>query len=164
MSTRPSLTIVGQMPRHRQTLSDQLVLGLVTGGLFGPGLLIAGREADCIRFRKLGGVLRAAPDRGEILLGIEPSGETRVECRIWCRGLVLRRLVSAALIGASMVGLLAAGLWVLNWVSASRWDLAAGGGLLTALVAFAIGRWVDRARLRRQVRAFLHNTTYLKAV
>ena len=161
---RPTLTVAVRLPRHRQTLSDQLVLGLVTGGLLGPGLFIEAREADGIRFCKRGGPLQAAPDRGEIRLTEEASGDTRVECRIWCRSLFLRRLIGGILLGVGVVGLLAAGLWVLKLSPRSQWTWASAFGTLTAIVDCAAGRWMDRARLRRQVQAYLHNTTYLKAI
>jgi hypothetical protein len=168
---RPFLILAVQLPRHKQTLSDQLVLGLVTGGLLGPGLFIETRESDCIRFRKRGGPLQAAPDRGEIRLTTEASGDTRVECRIWCRSLFLRRLIGGILLAVGMAGLIAAGLWVLKLAPRNQglWTGTVGMwtgavGLLTALVSSTAGRRMDRARLRRQVQAYLHNTTYLKAI
>jgi hypothetical protein len=161
---RPSLVILGRLPRQRQTLADQLVLGLVTGALFGPGFRIEGRESTCIRFHKLGGPLRAAPDRGEILLTTDDSGETQVECRIWCVGLILRRILGALLLGAVLTGLVAALLWIARLSLVSRWPWAVAGGLLVALVTFAASRRSDAARMREQMEAFLHNTTYLQSV
>jgi hypothetical protein len=164
MSLRPSLIVAVQMARHRQTLSDQLVLGLVTGGLLGPGLVIEGRESDCIRFRKQGGALRPGPDRGEILLTQDTAGGTQVECRIWCGGLALRRALEGILLGVGIAGLLLAGLWLLGVTAPLRAQSAGAGGLLCALASYVLGRRSDSAHLRRQVLAFLHNTTYLKAI
>lgn len=153
----PSISMVVRISRLRQTVADQLVLGLVTGGLLGPGLVIEKREADSIRFVKAGGLLRRAPDRGEILLSSESSGETVVECRLWCGGMDLRRLLMAAVLGALLATVTAL---LFGWLI--HWSIPLGGA---AAVAFdLVGRHRDRSQLRHQIQAFVHNTTYLKAI
>jgi len=156
MKSKPSMTVTVRMARHRQTVSDQLLLGLVTGGMLGPGLVIEGRESNCIRFRKLG-VLQRAPDRGEILLSTDESGDTLVECRVWARGLGLRRMLRASIVGAGVISLASLGLgWPLHW--------AALTGLVIGFLTDGVGWWADRAHFRRQVVAYVHNTTYLKSM
>jgi hypothetical protein len=151
------LRIAVRMARHRQILSDQLVLGLVTGGLLGPGLVIEGRESNLIRFAKIEGLWQKAPDRGQILLSVEENGETLVDCQVWCRGLLVRRVLAALLGGAACF---AVTRWGLGWA------LGQTLGLALAVVAAwtSMGWWSDRNHLRRQVTAYLRNTTYLKSV
>jgi len=108
-----------------------------------------------VRFRKTGGFFANAPDRGEILISTDPNGETQVECRVWCWTLIARWL----LVGCG-VGLLVGGLAVL---AGSTRSTAIGAGLVVAAVWNAAAWLIGRSRLRRQIEAFLHNTTYLKA-
>ena len=151
------LRIAVRMARHRQILSDQLVLGLVTGGLLGPGLVIEGRESNLIRFAKIEGLLQRAPDRGQILLSVLEGGDTLVECQVWCTGLLARRVLAGVAGG------------VVSFAVA-RWGLGGGLGealgLAVAIVAawVSTGWWSDRNRVRRQISAYLRNTTYLKSV
>lgn len=152
---KPSLSVIVRLARNRQTLTDHVVLGLVTGGLLGPGIVVEGRESTCVRFRKAKGFFAAAPDRGEILISTDESGETQIECRVWCWTLAARWLLSGC-----GVGLLVGGLAVL---AGSARSTAMGAGLLVA-VGWCLAAWlIGRSRLRRQIEAFLHNTTYLKA-
>ena len=150
----PSLKVVVRLARNRQTLTDHVVLGLVTGGLLGPGVLVEGRESNGVRFRKIGGWLSSVPDRGEILISTDVGGETQVECRVWCWTLLAQRLLAAC-----GLGLLAAGLALFLGSRAT----AIVAGLLVAvtfhLTAWSFARW----RLRRQIETYLHNTTYLRA-
>jgi len=156
-SRSPTITLTVRIARLRQTVADQLVLGLVTGGFLGPGLIIEKREAQSILFAKAGGVLRRMPDRGELSLSSESSGETVVECRLWCAGMGLRRLIISAAAGALVATLTALAFgWLISW--------SIPAGFLTALVADLVGRQRDRSQLRHQIKAFIHNTTYLKAI
>ena len=152
----PTITKTVRIARLRQTVADQLVLGLVTGGFLGPGLVIEKREAGSIRFARADGVSRRVPDRGELLLTSESSGETAVECRLWCAGMSLRRLVLSALVGALVATLAALGLgWLIHW--------SIPLGALVALFTDLVGRQRQRSQLRHQIEAYIHNTTYLKA-
>lgn len=157
MKTRPTLVVSAIMPRQKQTLADQLVLGLVTGGFLGRGMSIDGRESSCIRFVRVGDWFEGGPDRGELLLSSTESGETAVECRVWCRGLGARRLLQAALVGAGLSTLGAFGFgWLVSW--------SVPTGCVAAAIWDAWVRRSDRRRLKRQMLAFIHNTTYLKTV
>jgi len=152
---KPSLSVVVRLARNRQTLTDHVVLGLVTGGLLGPGLVVEGRESTCVRFRKTGGLLARAPDRGEILISTDASGQTQIECRVWCWTLVARWLLAG--LG---IGVLAGGVAAL---AGSTRTTAVVAGLVVAVVWHLAAWWLGRARMRRQIEAYLHNTTYLKA-
>jgi len=157
MGRRPSLITTVRIPRSPKTVADHIVLGLVTGGLLGPGLVIDRREAQGIRFSKVGGWLSSMPDHGEIELFEERSGATVVECRIWCGGMARRRLLQAVFLGGLLatVGALAFG-WLIH--------TAIPVGVAVGLVWDLAGRFVDRATIRRQVEAFGRNTNYLKTM
>lgn len=157
MPAKPFLTVTVTLARHRQTLTDQLVLGVVTGGLLGPGVVIEGRESNRIHFAKVGGRFSSVPDRGELRLEENEKGETRVTCEIWCRGMSLRRGALAILAGASLATL---GTLGFDWLMTVSLPLAAAATLL--LDGLLWGR--DRRRLRRQITAFIKNTTYLKSL
>lgn len=157
MAAKPFLSVTVTLARHRQTLADQLVLGVVTGGLLGPGLVIEGRESNRIHFAKVDGVLSSVPDRGELRLEESERGETRVTCEVWCRGMSLRRGFIAILSGASLATLGALGF---DWLMVVSGPVGAAAALL--LDGLLWGR--DRRRLRRQVTAFIKNTTYLKSL
>jgi hypothetical protein len=153
---KPFLTVSVHLARHRQTLSDQLVLGLVTGGLLGSGLVIEGREASCIRFARTPALLAKEFDRGEIHLDGD-GAETVVECVVWGRGMSVRRGLIAALVGGGLATLAALGFdWLLSW----SLPLGAACALLLDGALWA----ADRRRLRRQIVAYLKNTTYLKSL
>ncbi len=154
---KPFLTVSVTLARHRSTLADQLVLGVVTGGLLGPGLVIEGREADRIRFSRSGGAFSSTPDRGELELRESDRGETEIQCRVWGRGMGLRRALLAALAGGTLASVGALGFDWLMLVS-----LPVGAALALALDAALLVH--DRRRLRRQITAFLENTTYLKSL
>jgi hypothetical protein len=153
----PFLSVVVTLARHRQTLADQLVLGVVTGGLLGPGLLIEGRESNRIYFAKADGVFSSVPDRGELRLEETEPGETRVTCEVWCRGMGLRRASFAVLAAASLATFAAFGF---DWLMTVSLPFAA----IVALTLDLLGGVRDRRRLRRQITAFLKNTTYLKSL
>lgn len=155
MPSKPFLSVSVTVARQRATLADQLVVGVVTGGLLGPGLVIEARESNRIHFAKVDGFLSSAPDRGELRLNETERGETEVRCEIWCRGMSLRRAAIGAVAGATLATLATLGfdwLMVVSLPAAAVLALASDGLL-----------WVrDRRRLRRQITAFIKNTTYLK--
>ena len=153
----PSLIVVVQIARSPQTVADQVVFGLVSGSLVGPGLVIQKREAMSIRFSSLGGALPTVPDQGEIVLFEESSGGTRIECRLWCRKMGHRRLLQAVLLGALVASVAALAFGWLIHVS-----IPASG--LASIAWDLLTRHRDRTRLRRQVEAFAHNTSYLKTM
>ena len=157
MPSKPFLTVSVPLARHRTTLADQLVLGVVTGGLLGPGLVIEGRESNRIHFAKVDGFLAPVPDRGELRFAESDRGETEVTCEIWCRGMSLRRASISILAGASLATFAALGF---DWLMVL--SLPVGAGLALFLDGLL---WVrDRRRLRRQITAFIKNTTYLKSL
>jgi hypothetical protein len=138
-------------------VAEHLVLGLVTGGLLGPGLLIERRESDRFQFVKPGGLLTAGPDRGEIVLSETAPGETEIECRLWCYGMSRLRLLRSALVGILVATVTALGFgWLL--------PLALSVGVVTSVVWDLVVRAREQALLRRRVQAFVRNTNYLKTV
>jgi len=153
--SRPTTTEV-RIARSPKTVADQVVLGLVTGGLLGPGLVIQQREAQCVRFSSLG-TLPGMPNRGEIELIEEDSGGTRLECRFWCHGMSYRRLVQAVCLGALIATITALAF---GWLIHLSIPLGVGVGVAWDLV----GGYRDRSSLRRRVEAFARNTTYLKTM
>jgi hypothetical protein len=154
---RPTLRVRIRMARQRQTLADQVVLGLITGGFLGPGLVIEGRDSAGIRFATLGGLLSWASSRGEILFESDPSGEIWVDCQVWCWGLLWRRLFQGIFFGVCF----GAVSWRVLGGSLA-WAIGVSG--IVALSLCGVFLWRDRLRLRRQILAFLRNTTYLKAM
>jgi hypothetical protein len=155
MPAKPFLTVSVTVARQRATLADQLVVGVVTGGLLGPGLVIEGRESNRIHFAKVDGLFSLVPDRGELRLTENERGETEVRCEIWCRGMGIRRAALGVAAGATLATLAALGFDWLMVVS-----LPVGAALALAVDGLL---WVrDRRRLRRQITAFIKNTTYLK--
>lgn len=155
MGSRPSVSLRLHIARSRQTVTDQLVLGLVTGGLIGPGLVIDRREVNAIHFSRAVGA--NLPDRGELVVEEDAQGETSVECRLWCRGIDRRQLMLSAGLGALVAVVVALAFdWLLplsalvGGVVAIGWDLAA--------------RRRRVRHLRRRVEAFVANMAYLKTV
>ncbi len=153
----PSLSISLKMARNRQTVTEQLVDGLVMGAMLGPGLLIEGREADRIMFKKAGGFFHMAPDRGELLISDDKTGETKIECRIWCPGLVWRSSLLAVGIGLPL------GAW-LGWqTTLGSLESAICTGVFVGVFGF-VRRLMEQSRLKHQLEAYMHNLIYLKAM
>jgi hypothetical protein len=153
----PTLTTTVRIARSPQTVAEHLVLGLVTGGLLGSGLVIERREADRFQFVKEGGLLTAGPDRGEIVLSETASGETEIECRLWCGGMGRLRLLRAALVGVLVATATALGFgWLL--------PLSLSVGVISSVGWDVVIRARQLAVLRRQFQAFVRNTNYLKTV
>jgi hypothetical protein len=157
MASKPTITKVVQIARSRQIVADQLVLGLVTGGLLGAGFVIDRRESHCIQFSKIAKHLSRSPDRGEIVLSEASPGETALECRLWCTGMSLRRLIISTLMGV-MVATMAALLfgWLIHWTIPT--------GLGVAVIHDLTARWQDRSTIERQIDGFVRNITYLKSM
>lgn len=156
--TRPSLTHTTSLARPRQNVSDQIVLGVVTGGLLGPGFVIERRDAERLRFARVGGLLSTLPDVGEVELHeSDTSGQTEVTFRLWCRGQSLRRLLLALLLGAVIAS---AAALILGWLI--HWSIPTG--VAVAIAHDLQGRFRERSVLRRQLDSYLRNITYLKAM
>lgn len=159
MATGPQLTVSTKIARSVPIVADQLVLGLVTGGFLGPGLVIERREAGRIDFSRIKGprqMLRL-PDRGELRLTEDPSGGTQLDCQLWCFGMMVWRLVHAVVAGAVVA---TAGALLFGWLMVVSVPVGVG----VALVWDVLGRRRDRAWLRRRVEAFVRNTNYLRSV
>jgi len=152
---KPLATI--RIVRSPQTVAEHLVLGLVTGGLLGGGLVIRRREAGTVAFSRNSELFPTGPDRGEIELEEIVPGETILSCRLWCNGMARRRLLYAVVAGA-LVGALAA--LAAGWLRHISLPLA----LVVALSWQLIGRFREQSALRRQIEAFVHNTNYLKTM
>ena len=157
MSRQPSLTTSVRIARSPKTVAEHVVLGLITGGLFGPGLVIDRREARCIGFSKVGGLLPALPDRGEIALSEESSGGTVLECRLWCQGMHYRRLLQSLFLGALAATVVAL---VFGWLV----HISIPVGVAVGVAWDVTRRYRDHAGLRRRVEAFAGNTNYLKSM
>lgn len=157
MATKPTIIKVVKIARSRQIVADQLVLGLITGGFLGAGFVIDSRESHCIKFSKLADPLSRSPDRGEIVLSEASTGETALECRLWCTGMGARRLIISALLGvvAATVTALLFG-WLIHWTIPV--------GLTVAVVHDLAVRWQDRATIERQLDGFVRNISYLKSM
>lgn len=157
MDVKPSMIKVAGIARSRQIVADHLVLGLVTGGFLGGGIVIDERDSHSIRFSKAMGILTRLPDRGEIVLSEDSSGNTTLECRLWCRGMGLRRWITSCLIGVlvALIASLAFG-WLLHWSIPSGCGVAVAHDLLA--------RWQQRSSLGRQIEGFIGNMTYLKSM
>jgi hypothetical protein len=146
--------ISAKIARHRQTLSDQLVLGLVTGGLLGPGIFIDSRDAKSIRFNQKRGRGYGGGVRGEILISSQESGENLVECNLSVNRGDWRRFFIASGIGAVIAtGVALAFGWLVPWSILA--------GIVGALGVDTLQVRMTRMRLQHQVEAYLHNTTYL---
>ena len=88
--------------------------------------------------------------------GVNPEGLGRKLVEV-ARGLGLRRMLRASIVGAGVISLASLGLgWPLHW--------AALTGLVIGFLTDGVGWWADRAHFRRQVVAYVHNTTYLKSM
>jgi len=157
MTMKPSLTTTVCVARGPQTVAEHVVLGLVTGGLLGVGLIIERREARSIAFTNPGEWLPTGPDRGEISLSENVPGETEVQYRLWCRGLARRRLLHAVVLGALVATITAL---VFGWLI----HISTPVGIVVALVWDVVARFRQRSMLRRRVEAFMHNTNYLRTV
>ena len=153
----PSLTASVRVTRSSQTVAEHMVLGLVTGGLLGPCLMIERRDSDRVQFTRPGGLTTSGPERGEIVLFEPAPGETRIECKLWCTSMAMRRLLRAAALGALVA---TSTSLLLGWLLPA----ALPAGLATAVVWERVTRHRERALLRRRVSAFIHNTNYLKTV
>jgi hypothetical protein len=81
--------------------------------------------------------------------------DTILHCRIWYLGLVLRQGLVALLVG------LLAGLLSVAQLSPSL-SVVVGGVVARGTIAW--DAWATRARLRRGIEVYIHNTTYLKAM
>jgi hypothetical protein len=94
------------------------------------------------------------PDRGEIQLE-EATKDTVLHCRIWYLRLLLRRSLLMLLVGL-----------VVGMVSSTRLSLSvsAGVAVVVTVVLVICDHLVTRGRLRRSIEAYIHNTTYLKAM
>jgi hypothetical protein len=155
--TGPQLTISTKIARSVQIVADQLVLGLVTGGFLGSGLVIERREARRIDFSRIKGLPRRLPDRGEIRLTEDPSGETQMDCQLWCFGMTIWRLLHAIAAGAVVATV---GALLFGWLIVVSVPVGVG----VALIWDIWGRLRDRTWLRRRVEAFVRNTNYLRSV
>lgn len=152
---KPQLTIVLEASREPKLLLEQLVQGLINGGLAGPGQAIVRRDSDGVAFAsRIGG--RAIPDYGEISVRKTNEGSS-LEVRLWCSGARRRAFSKAALVGGlgATVATLAFG-WLLVVSVPSAVTLAIGADLLD---------WrAQRRALQRRVEVYVANTAYQRAI
>lgn len=153
MSGRPSMTKIWKIARNRQTVIEQLVDGLVMGAMLGPGIIIVGRDADRIEFKKNQGLLKSVLKRGEILISDDETGETKIECRIWYQ--VYPRQLSGVPLATLALCLI---------FLEQHPELRAIVPALVLLAMIFAGRAVKRARMKQQLEAYLHNLIYLRAM
>ncbi len=143
------------VPRHADAVGDQIMFGLVGGGLLGTALTIERRERGQVAFRCFSPMLHNTPEYGEIDILPTDRGGVTVSCRLSCRWLAFRGF-GLAFVGAAALGLL---LWL-----ASSWVVGLGGGLAVWLAGGLALRAAARARVVSQARAYIVNTKYLKAL
>jgi len=148
--------VVAEAARHRETVADQLVAGLVSGALAGWGLTIEGRDATCIRFRRHV-FLPSIPDSGLIKLRSPRDGYTEVQCELTCTALRRRTQAIALLVGLAV----AVALHAVALGATPLLLLAAG---IIAFATYDRLAWRHhRLRLAGQLRAYINNINYLKS-
>jgi hypothetical protein len=152
---KPHLTFVLDAQREPKLLLEQLVRGVISGGLAGPGQAIQRRDSDGLAFSaQLGG--RAIADYGEIAVKKADSG-SQLEVRLWCAGARRRAFTSAALVGGlgATVATLAFG-----WLLVISMPTAAVAAIATDVLDWRR----QRQQLRQRVETFVKNTEYLRAI
>lgn len=142
------------VPRRADVVEEHLALGLLNGGLLGGGLLVEGREAGRLRFRRIPSFFDV-PDSGELLIEGSAKGETRVRFELAC---CTMRLRSGAL--GVLVALAVAALTLR--LGPPWWAVCAGAAVLGLVVA--VFAWTAaRRRLVGRARAFTSSARYLKS-
>ncbi|MCA9668237.1 MAG: hypothetical protein KC503_21745 [Myxococcales bacterium] len=147
----PDVHLRLEVDRNLALVSEQLVRGVIEGGLVGAAQRITRRDGSRLAFERSGpGTL----DRGELRLERTEAGQTTIDVQLWCGG--LKRQSSA--VGAA--GALASGLPLAALLG---WPFVAVG--LPVGVAMAIWRYRSvRARYAAQVSTYVDNISYLKAL
>ena len=149
----PHISFSLEAPRDPKTMIEQLVEGVIGGGLLGHGLAIEGRGADDLRFSGHSADSEI-PDFGEISVSQTTVGAT-LEVRLWCASTRRRRFLTSALAGAvaALFGVFAFGWLVVVSVPAAA---------ALAIASDILGWRRDRRRLERRVATYVGNTAYLR--
>ncbi|PID39684.1 MAG: hypothetical protein CSB49_00725 [Proteobacteria bacterium] len=157
MSSRgkPHLTFSLEAPREPKLLLEQLVEGVLSGGLAGPGLAIERRDTDRLAFgSRIGGW--AIPDHGEIV--VTKTGQGRaLEVRLWCSAARRRSFSKAAVVGGlgATIATLAFG-----WLLVVSMPSAAALAIATDILDWR----AQRKALQQRIETFVANTAYLRAI
>ena len=139
-----------KIPRARTRVEEQVVRGLVSGGLLGPALQIERRDAQSIEFFQLSPMRPSVPSRGLIRFASTAVG-TELEFVLCFPPRFFSALWLVFAVGVSL------GLKMLVPESPISWVVA----------GFCVATWLwGRARAKRtclaRLHAYLHNSEYLR--
>ena len=139
--------------RNRKVVAAQLVGGLVSGALYGPGLGIERRDAAGFSFSRRLPAWSGLPDSGEVSVGETQRGEVKLSFAARFGGW----LTFQALVGLGTL-LLGAGAFAFVGPWAVLIYLACG---ITVFGLMLVLRWrLLRGSVSARIQAFVHNTTY----
>jgi hypothetical protein len=134
-------------------VADQLVLGLVSGGLLGPYMRVERRDLEKLAFVQAVS-WAGGPERGEIALGSSETGETTVNILLFCTQMRLWSLAFGTLAGALAATV---STFLFDWLI----TFSIPTGVLLGLLAYVLHHRRATVKLRRRVEVYLHNTKYL---